>query len=87
MLNISTSGLSDTLTACIKPDTGGHAAILLKVSYAAFKDLLILAAGNVLADIGADTLAVTHFSEDTSVGGGDTLDSVKGRVGVIADIH
>ena len=41
--------------------------VLLEVCNAVFKDLLILVAGNVLADIRADTLAVTHLAQDSAV--------------------
>lgn len=61
--------------------------VLLEVSYAALKDLLILVSGNVAADICADTLAVAHLSENASVGRCDALDSVNRCVGVEADIH
>ena len=40
---------------------------LLEVSYAAFKDLLILVAANVLCDVNADTLRVTHLAQHSAV--------------------
>ena len=40
---------------------------LLEISHSAFKDLLILVSGDVLAYVRTYTLAVTHFSENTSV--------------------
>lgn len=51
--------------------------LLLEISHAAFKNLLILVSGDVLADVRADTFAVTHFAEDTSVGRGYSLDSLE----------
>ena len=50
-----------------------HHVTLLKVCYAAFKDFLILFKRNVFVEVFTLTLTVSHLSEDSAVGRGDTL--------------
>ena len=54
----------------------GRERFLFKIGYTALEKGLILDAVYVGAAIRGDTLAVTHFTENTSVGRDDTLDSV-----------
>ena len=48
--------------------------------------MYVIIAGNIFIKSGSDSFAVTHFSENSAVGGGDTLDCVCGVVRIKADI-
>src|SRR5699024_7883564 len=60
---------------------------LFEIPYARLKEVLILVALDVDGDVAADSLAVTHLAEDSTVGAEYALDSVAGRIRVVADIH
>ncbi len=61
--------------------------ILFKVSYSAFKNFLILVSSNIFAYVIADTLAVTHFAEYSSVRGGNSFNCFNRSVRIIFYIH
>ena len=61
-----------------------YSSLLFEVSHAALEQRLILDTVNVGAAISRDTLAVTHFTEDTGVRRDYTLDSVHRTVRVEA---
>ena len=59
---------------------------LVEVFNRALEHTHIVAALYVLVETVADTLRVTHFTEDSSVGGCDTLDGEARIVGIEVDI-
>ena len=61
--------------------------LLFEILNSRFEHLHVELADNVLVKSVADTLAVTHLTEHSAVGRGDTLDSKRGAVGVVADIR
>ena len=60
---------------------------LFEVAYAGQENLLILVAGNVAEQARSKALAVAHLAEDTSVGAGDTFDSIQAAVRVERSVH
>ena len=60
---------------------------LLEVLDCGAEELHVVLAGNVAIELTADTLGVTHLTEDSTIGRGDTLDRADGAVGIEGGIH
>ena len=56
----------------------GFVMELFKILHSSLEHADIIFTGNVPVQILADTLAVTHLAEDTTVGRGDALDGEQG---------
>ena len=62
------------------------AKILLEVLNSSLEHTDIVLAGDILVQSLADTLAVTHLTEDTTIGRGDAFNGAQGTVGVEVDV-
>ena len=52
-----------------------------------FEHFDIVVSGNVLVQVFANALAVTHLAEDAAVRAGDTFNGIQAAVGIEAQVH
>jgi len=66
--------------------SAGGVCVLLKILHGRTEHTDLKVARNILVKSVSDTLGVSHLTEHTAVGRGDTLDSVHGIVGIEANV-
>ena len=71
---------------CVVHELPAAARRLFEVLHSGLEHPDVVLAGNVLVQTLCNTLAVTHLTEDTTVGRGDAFDGTQRTVGVEAEV-